>query len=82
MEATLGAALFLLFCGSLVTHGPSHRFTPAEQIACIVVLGAVSMSLLWAGLSLMFGWRSRRKAQALLWAVGLSLGLVFFALRG
>lgn len=73
-QVIVGAGLFLLFAGGVLSGGAEHRMTTRAVFEFIAVSGPVSTSLLFAGLSLMFGWQNRRKAQALLWAVLLVVG--------
>lgn len=80
-QVIVGSGLFLLFADGMLARGPHPRMTTTALLGFLVVSGVLSTSMLWAGLSLMFGWRDRRKAQALLWAVLLAVGFVLLVVK-
>lgn len=79
-EVLAGSGLLLYLIAALSAQGP-HRWPLAQVVAFFVVCGGVSLALLWAGASLMFGWKARRKAQALLGAVLGALTVAAFWLQ-
>jgi hypothetical protein len=77
----LAAGLGTLMTVSMLFEGrTAHgRLSPLQGLFLSLGLGAVGIGFLWAGLSLMFGWRTTWRSQALPVAT-LLLSLVYLAL--